>query len=347
MSTALTVTTPRLAIHTRVAGPEDAPVVVLIHGNVSSSGFWEPLIDQLGARHRVIAPDLRGYGTTEPAPIDATRGVRDFSDDLHALLAALAITRPVQLVGWSVGGGVAMQLAIDHPRQVAGIVLESPMSPFGFGGTKDVAGTPCHPDFAGSGGGTANPEFVRLLAAGERGSDGPVAPRNVMNTGYYRPPFRVEPELEERYLDAMFSTRVADAHYPGDLTTSPHWPGVAPGTRGMNNAISPKYLDLSHFAAISPQPPVLWIRGADDAIVSDTSFFDLGYLGKLGLVPGWPGDAVYPAQPMVSQMRAVLDAYRTRGGRYEERVFSECGHAPHVEHPERFLAALHKFFAGE
>ena len=221
------------------------------------------------------------------------------------------------------------------------------MSPFGFGGTKDVAGTPCHPDFAGSGGGTANPEFVRLLAAGERGSDGPVAPRNVMNTGYYRPPFRVEPELEERYLDAMFSTRVADAHYPGDLTTSPHWPGVAPGTRGMNNAISPKYLDLSHFAAISPQPPVLWIRGADDAIVSDTSFFDLGYLGKLGLVPGWPGDAVYPAQPMVSQMRAVLDAYRTRGGRYEERVFSECGHAPHVEHPERFLAALHKFFAGE
>jgi hypothetical protein len=46
------------------------------------------------------------------------------------------------------------------------------MSPYGFGGTRDVAGTPCHADFAGSGGGTANPEFVRLLAAGDRGGEG-------------------------------------------------------------------------------------------------------------------------------------------------------------------------------
>jgi pimeloyl-ACP methyl ester carboxylesterase len=120
---------------------------------------------------------------------------------------------------------------------------------------------------------------------------------------------------------------------------------VAPGTGGMNNAISPKYVDLSPFAAIDPRPPVLWIRGADDAIVSDTSFFDIGFLGKLGVVPGWPGDEVFPAQPMVSQMRHVLDAYQQRGGAYEELVLADCGHSPHIEHPERFLAALHKFFA--
>ncbi len=344
MSTAQTVTTPRLAIHTRTAGPEDAPVVVLIHGNCSSSGFWEPLIDQLGQRYRVIAPDLRGYGDSEAAPIDATRGVRDFSDDLHGLLAALKISAPVHLVGWSVGGGVALQFAIDHADQVASIVLESPMSPYGFGGTRDAAGTPCHADFAGSGGGTANPEFVGLLAAKERGSEGQVAPRNVMNTGYYKPPFRAEAALEEHYLDAVLSTRTGPGFYPGDVTPSPHWPTVAPGTGGMNNAISPKYVNLSSFAATSPRPPVLWIRGADDAIVSDTSFFDLGFLGKLGVVPGWPGDEVFPAQPMVSQMRAVLDAYQARGGRYEEVVFAECGHAPHIEHAERFLAALHNFF---
>ena len=346
MPTSQLVTTPRLAIHTLVAGPEHAPVVVLIHGNCSSSGFWVPLIDQLGERYRVIAPDFRGYGDSEAAPIDATRGVRDFSDDLHALLTALHIDAPVTLVGWSVGGGVAMQFAIDHPRQVAGIVLENPMSPFGFGGTRDAAGTPNHPDFAGSGGGTASPDFVRLLAAKDRGSEGPTSPRNVMNTGYYKPPFRVEPALEERYLDALLSTRTGPGFYPGDLAPSPHWPTVAPGTGGMNNAISPKYLDLSRFAAIDPRPPVLWIRGADDAIVSDTSFFDLGFLGKLGVVPGWPGDEVFPAQPMVSQTRAVLDAYQKAGGRYEELVFADCGHSPHIEHADRFLAALHNFIAG-
>ena len=346
MPTSQLVTTPRLAIHTLVAGPEHAPVVVLIHGNCSSSGFWVPLIDRLGERHRVIAPDFRGYGDSEAAPIDATRGVRDFSDDLHALLAALHIDTPVTLVGWSVGGGVAMQFAIDHPRQVAGIVLENPMSPFGFGGTRDAAGTPNHPDFAGSGGGTASPDFVRLLAAKDRGSDGPTSPRNVMNTGYYKPPFRVEPAQEERYLDALLSTRTGPGFYPGDLTPSPHWPTVAPGTRGMNNAISPKYLDLSAFAAIEPRPPVLWIRGADDVIVSDASLFDLGHLGKLGLVPGWPGDDVFPPQPMVGQTRAVLEAYRARGGRYDELVLGECGHSPHIERAAAFLAALHNFLAG-
>ena len=346
MSKSLTVSTPRLTIHTLAAGPERAPTVVLIHGNVSSGAFWEPLIDAIDGRFRVLAPDLRGYGATEARPMDATRGLRDCSDDLLALLEALEITAPVFLVGWSAGAGVAMQLAIDHPRRVAGLVLESPVSPVGFGGTRDAAGEPNHADFAGSGGGTANPEFVRLLAAGERGGEGPVAPRSVMNTCYYRAPFRVDAALEERYLDAMLTTRIGDDYYPGDLTTSPNWPGIAPGTRGMNNALSAKYLDLRRFADIDPRPPVLWIRGAVDAIVSDTSLFDLGYLGKLGLFPGWPGDETFPPQPMVSQMRAVLEAYRARGGRYDELVLGACGHSPHIERSATFTAALNDFLAG-
>ena len=71
----------------------------------------------------------------------------------------------------------------------------------------------------------------------------------------------------------------------------------------MNNAISPKYCDLGAFAWIERGPDVLWMRGSDDAIVSDTSFFDFGFLGRIDAVPGWPGDDVYPPQPMVSQSR--------------------------------------------
>jgi pimeloyl-ACP methyl ester carboxylesterase len=338
------VPTSRLRVHTRIAGPAGAPLVVLVHGNVSTGAFFEPLMESLAERFHVIAPDMRGFGDSEPAPIDATRGVRDFADDLRALLVALDLSsRPAVFVGWSAGGGVIMQYAIDHAAHVAGLVLENPMSPFGFGGSKGVRGTPYTDDFAGSGGGTANPEFARLIRAGDRGNDNQTSPRNVMNAFYFKPPFRVEPALEDAFVAAMLKTQIGDDHYPGDTTASPNWPGVAPGTRGMNNAISAKYTDLSGFARIEPRPPVLWIRGADDQIVSDTSLFDFGFLGKLGAVPGWPGDDVAPPQPMVGQMRAVLDDYAAAGGRYHEEVFAECGHSPHIEQPERFLAAVQKF----
>lgn len=114
----------------------------------------------------IVAIDLRGYGGSERKTIDATRGMRDFADDLHSLIKALSFNTPVDLLGWSAGGGVVMQCAIDHPKAVKGLILEAAMSPFGFGGTKGPEGAPVWPDFAGSGGGTANPEFVRLLKEG-------------------------------------------------------------------------------------------------------------------------------------------------------------------------------------
>jgi len=74
--------------------------------------------------------------------------------------------------------------------------------------------------------------------------------------------------------------------------------------------------------------------------VSDASFFDLGTLGKLGYVPGWPGEDVYPPQPMVGQTRAVLERYAAAGGSFREVVLADCGHTPFVEQPDAFLAAL-------
>ncbi len=278
--------------------------------------------------------------------MDATRGLRDFTDDLHSLVKTLGLTaegRKLHLVGWSVGGGIAIQYTIDHPTQVDSLVLVDPLSPYGFGGTKDPIGTPCWPDYAGSGGGTANPEFVRRLAAEDRSEESDFSPRKVMNTFYFKPPFRAAPEWEEVFVSALVSTKVGDDNYPGDLTPSDNWPNVAPGTRGVNNAISPKYCNLSGLAQITPKPDVLWVRGADDQIVSDTSLFDFGYLGQIGAVPGWPGAEIYPPQPMVSQMRAVLEAYQERGGRYREEVIPNCGHCPHIEKPEAFRKLVFAF----
>jgi len=338
------VPTSRLRTHVLMAGPSQGVPVVLVHGNVSSARFFEELMLALAPAYRVVAPDLRGYGDSETAPVDATRGLRDFTEDLTALVEALRLP-PFHLLGWSMGGGIAMQYVMDHPAQVRSLTLVSAMSPYGFGGTRDIAGTLCYPDGAGSGGGTANPEFVQLLAEGDRGTDNPASPRNVMLQFYFKPPFRPAPEREEVFVSAMLSTKVGLANYPGDATQSPNWPSVAPGRLGVNNALAPLYCNLSSFGKLRIGLPVLWVRGEADQIVSDASLFDFGFLGQIGAIPGWPGAEVYPPQPMVAQLRAVLDEYQQSGAPVREVVIPDTGHSPFIERPAEFQHQLLHFLA--
>ncbi|MGO8610131.1 alpha/beta hydrolase, partial [Rhizobium johnstonii] len=77
------------------------------------------------------------------------------------------------------------------------------------------------------------------------------------------------------------------------------WPGFAAGSIGVLNTMVPRYFDTSAIVDLADKPPILWVRGTADAIVSDASFFDLNHLGAEGIVPGWPGADVAPAQQMV------------------------------------------------
>ncbi|GAA0848041.1 alpha/beta fold hydrolase [Streptosporangium amethystogenes subsp. fukuiense] len=311
-------------------GTASGETVLLVHGNVSSSAFWrDTLLALAEAGHRPLAVDLRGFGDTEPAPVDATRGLRDYSDDVLALIDALGLD-DVHLVGWSMGGGVVLQALRDRPAGVRSVTLVNPVSPYGFGGTHGLDGALNHPDGTGAGGGSANPDFVKLLAAGDTSDDSPASPRNVMRTTYVKPGTVIKDE--DALVASMLSTRVGDDHYPGDVVASEEWPGVRPGTRGVLNSFSPPNFRLDDLHTIDPKPPILWIRGEADVIVSDTSLFDLAHLGALGVVPGSPGT---PAQPMVAQTRAVLERY----GPYTEIVL-DTGHSPHIERPEEFRTAL-------
>lgn len=340
------IQTNRLQTHFYSTGPVDGIPVILVHGNVSSARFFTELLAVLPSGYYGIAPDLRGYGESETKPIDATRGVRDWSDDLHSLIMALGLTQPVHLLGWSLGGGVVMQYAIDHPTHVASLTLMAPVSPYGFGATKGLEGTLATADGAGAGGGAANPEFVKLLAAGDMSSDSQLSPRNVMNAFYFKPPFRVAAAEEDALVAAMNSTAVGEDNYPGDLRPSNNWPMIAPGDRGVLNTLAPTHFNMSSLVDITPKPPILWVRGADDQIVSDTSFFDLAFLGQVGAVPGWPGTEACPPQPMVSQTRAVLAQYQAQGGSYREVVFADCGHAPHIEQAAEFRQAFFALIGG-
>ena len=322
------------------AGPGEA--VLFVHGNVSSALFWQQPLLELGStgRHRVLAVDLRGYGETEPLPVDATRGVRDWSDDLAALVEALGLTR-VHLVGWSMGAGVVLQYLLDAPERVASVALVAPVSPYGFGGTAGPDGARVHPDGTGSGAGAANTDFVTLIGAGDTTADTPFCPRSVLRAFYVAPgSLPLDPTLEDVFVAAMNSTRTGTDHYPGEPVTVDVWPGVAPGARGVLNTMAPTVFDVSGIVDLAEKPPVLWIRGDADQIVSDTSVFDLAFLGSVGAVPGWPGEDVFPPQPMVTQTRTVLDRYAATGGAYREVVLPDVGHSPHVERPHEFAVAL-------
>jgi pimeloyl-ACP methyl ester carboxylesterase len=335
-----TVETDRLKMRVLEAGPADGIPVVLVHGNLSTGRFYEHLMPAEG--HRMIAPDMRGFGDSENVPIDATRGLRDWADDTHALVRALGIERPVHLVGWSTGGAAIAAYALDRP--VASLTFIDPVSPYGYGGTH-ADGTPCFDDYAGSGGGTGSPDFTQRLAAGDRTTESPASPRNVMNSSYWAASHREPREREELLLGEILKSVTGDDGYPGDSTPSPNWPGVAPGTRGILNALSPKYCNWAGIVDLSPKPPILWTHGSADIVVADGSAWEMGTLGKMGAVPGWPGEDVFPPQPMVTQIRTVLERYRDAGGHVRMEMFEGSGHCPAIDAAARWKALFFAFLA--
>src|SRR4051812_24641729 len=334
------VDTDRLRMQVLESGPEDGIPVVLIHGNLSTGRFYEHLLDGAPERYRLLAPDMRGFGDTERVPIDATRGLRDWADDTFALLSALGIDAPPHLAGWSTGGAAIAAYALERP--VASLTFIDRVGPYGYGATK-LDGTPHYSDYAGSGGGTGNPEFTARLAAGDRTADGQTAPRNVMNSSYWQPGHREPPEREELLLSEILKSGTGDDGYPGDTGTSEHWPGIAPGTRGILNALSPKYCNWADIVKLDPKPPILWTHGTQDIVVADGSPWEMGTLGSLGMIPGWPGEEHFPPQLMVTQIRTVLREYEARGGRVQMSIYEGSGHFPPLDARERWEAEFFTF----
>lgn len=328
--------TDRIRLHYIEGGELDGVPVVMVHGNLATGRFFEHVMQAAPTGYKFLAPDMRGFGQTERKPIDATRGLGDWADDTHALVEALGITDPVHLVGWSTGGAAIARYAMDRPDEVRSVTFVDPVSPYGFGGTKDEEGTLCFDDHAGSGGGTGNPEFAERIANGDRSDESPLSPRNVINSSYWTASHREPKEREDLLVDEVLRSLTGVDGYPGDTTTSENWPGIAPGTRGILNALSSKYCNWSGIVAIDPKPPVLWTHGTEDIVVSDNSAWDMGTLGQMEVMPGWPGPDVYPPQPMVAQIRSVLESYADAGGEVQMEMIEGAGHGPHFDHAEEW-----------
>lgn len=108
-------------------------VILLLHGIAGSSQTWRPLMRPLSRRHRVLAPDLLGHGDSTKPRSDYSLGA--FSVLVRDLLDELGVARAT-VVGHSLGGGIAMQFAYQHPDYVERLVL------IGSGGLGPDVGLP-------------------------------------------------------------------------------------------------------------------------------------------------------------------------------------------------------------
>ena len=93
------VPTRRLTMAVLSAAGRTGQPVLFVHGNVSSSLFWQPTMLALPDGYRPLAVDLRGFGDTDQEPVDATRGLGDYADDLAALIEALGLARCTSSAG--------------------------------------------------------------------------------------------------------------------------------------------------------------------------------------------------------------------------------------------------------
>jgi hypothetical protein len=164
-----------------------------------------------------------------------------------------------------------------------------------------------------------------------------------MASSYWSPSYTMPPDRFDVLVDEVLLSTVGDDGYPGDATPSQNWPGMAPGTTGILNALSGKYCNWSGIVDVDPKPPILWTHGTEDIVIADGSAWEMGTLGAAGYVPGWPGAEVYPPQPQVTQIRDVLQEYGRRGGRVQMEMMEGSGHGPVLDASERWNALFYAF----
>ncbi len=256
------------------------PPLVLLHGAGDNALDWRWVMPALAATHRVYAPDL-------PGSPDSARPVADYSPVFFerfvtAFVDALGIGRAT-FVGNSLGGLVALRVALSAPRRVRAMVLV------------DGAGL----------GRTINPAFTSV---------------NVPLLSEAAIPFWRRPV--GAYQRAWGRTALLFAHPPGSVPRE--W--LAEQCR---LALSPGYLE-AHLSVLR----AVVDPGGQREVLLDR----LPHLEMPTLVIWGTRDRVFPH----SQARAAV-AHLPEGSL---ALIPDCGHMPHVECPDRFLAALDEFIGG-
>lgn len=223
----------RLTVHLRDTGPRDAPVLMLIHGSNASLHTWEPWVDRLAPRYRIIRMDLPGHGLTGASP------TRDYTPDAYVdvverIRAKLGVDHIV-LAGNSMGGGVAWHYALAHPDHIRALVLIDSVGQPERGNSK--------PPLAFR---IARIPVLRDIAAA-------ITPRSLIADslpGVFGNPKLADAAMIDRYWELL--------RYPGNRTATLD-----------RFALAPDSATAAQLAAL--KLPVLILWGADDRLIPRTS----------------------------------------------------------------------------
>lgn len=110
-----------LTVHYRDEGAQLGRTVLLVHGFSASLHTWEPWVRELSGAHRLVSIDLPGHGLTR-TPVGYTPSMEAYADTVAQVIEELNLPS-LTVVGSSMGGNVAWQLALRHPDKVEGLVL--------------------------------------------------------------------------------------------------------------------------------------------------------------------------------------------------------------------------------
>jgi 2-succinyl-6-hydroxy-2,4-cyclohexadiene-1-carboxylate synthase len=113
-----------MRLHVETLGLAEGVPVVFLHGFLGEGGEWRPIITRMGGHIHGILPDLPGHGRTIPQTLDYPLSIAQCSLLLRELVDGLGLHR-YALVGYSLGGRIALRHALAHPERVSALVLES------------------------------------------------------------------------------------------------------------------------------------------------------------------------------------------------------------------------------
>ncbi|MEQ1499478.1 MAG: alpha/beta hydrolase [Novosphingobium sp.] len=263
-----------LTMHVRDEGKRDGPVLVLLHGSNSSLHAWEPWVERLKAKYRIISLDQIGHGLTGPNPADQYEAAA-FVGTLDALMVKMGVSK-FALAGNSMGGYVAWEYALVHPGKLTHLVLVD------AGGPPDDPNKKLPIGFQIA----RTPGLSKLALV--------ITPRSLFEKSIHQTVSNqaiVTPEMIDRYWELN--------RYPGNRSAT-----------GLRFAVyASRAMNVGRLGEIKTPTLILW--GAEDKLipVSGADWFAARIAGSVKII--YPGIGHVPMEEAADRSAADLDAFLT------------------------------------